>query len=295
MTASVFYAGSAEYATLTNTFSVSGTATDPTTVSLLVRAPGGTQTTYTYAGGDITKSATGVYTMDVACTSEGMWTYVWTGTGTASDIQAGSWNVFSTSLHQTYCTLEELKDARHIVPTDTVDDHALLQRLVRSARAIDTRCRGLGGHFYLDSTTSTMTYLVQGSTTREPDGDVLLVDDFGSSSITVQTGDGTNWTTVDSTGYDLLPDNAIARGQPITAVKLISSKWLSRYARVIGYLGWPSVPPNVSEANLLLANRRHFRRESPEGVAGYGAEGAVRVSRFDPDIEDLLEDYIKVA
>ena len=35
--------------TLTNTFKVSGTATDPTTISLVVTDPAGTATTYTYA------------------------------------------------------------------------------------------------------------------------------------------------------------------------------------------------------------------------------------------------------
>jgi hypothetical protein len=56
--------------------------------------------------------------------------------------------------------------------------------------------------------------------------------------------------------------------------------------------GWPSVPPEVEEAALLLANRRWMRRNSPEGVAGFGGEGPIQVSRFDSDIEDLLQPFI---
>lgn len=75
--------------TLTNTFAVSGTATDPTTVSLVVTDPTGSATTYTYAGGTITKSATGVYTKNITASTAGRWAYTWTGTGTAADVATG--------------------------------------------------------------------------------------------------------------------------------------------------------------------------------------------------------------
>ena len=60
MGATVFYEGSAELATLTNTFTVSGVAIDPTTISLVITTPAGTATTYTYALGEITRSSAGV-------------------------------------------------------------------------------------------------------------------------------------------------------------------------------------------------------------------------------------------
>ena len=44
--------------TLSNTFKVSGTATDPSTITLVITDPAGTATTYTYAGGTVTKSST---------------------------------------------------------------------------------------------------------------------------------------------------------------------------------------------------------------------------------------------
>lgn len=48
------------------------------------------------------------------------------------------------------------------------------------------------------------------------------------------------------------------------------------------------VPENVREATRMLTSRLFRRRLSPEGVAGFGDFGAVRVSRVDPDIERLI-------
>ena len=79
--------------TLTNTFAVAGTATDPTAVTLVVTDPAGNTDTYTYAGATITKSATGVYTKNITADSAGRWTYTWTGTGTAADVESGTFDV----------------------------------------------------------------------------------------------------------------------------------------------------------------------------------------------------------
>lgn len=66
---------------LKNTFTVSGTNTDPTTVSLEVRDPSGNTDTYTYAGATITKDATGKFSKIITFDEAGWWTYEWTGTG----------------------------------------------------------------------------------------------------------------------------------------------------------------------------------------------------------------------
>lgn len=73
---------------LSAAFTVSGNATDPTAVTLKVRSPGGTISTYTYAA-DISKSSTGNYYKDVTPGSEGRWYYQWTGTGTCPAVEEG--------------------------------------------------------------------------------------------------------------------------------------------------------------------------------------------------------------
>lgn len=78
---------------LTCSFSVDEQETDPTTVTLTVKRPSGIVTSYTFAAGDITKSSTGVYTMDIAITEPGLWWYEWLGTGTAASAEQGNFVV----------------------------------------------------------------------------------------------------------------------------------------------------------------------------------------------------------
>ncbi len=69
-----------ETVTFTN---VSGTVTDPTAIKCHVENPAGTVTTYTYAAtsGNITRSSTGVYLLDITSTGLGLYEVRWTGTG----------------------------------------------------------------------------------------------------------------------------------------------------------------------------------------------------------------------
>ncbi len=67
--------------TLTATFKVGSTPTDPTTIALSVTDPSGNAASYTYAGATITKSDTGVYTKSITADEAGEWIATWTGTG----------------------------------------------------------------------------------------------------------------------------------------------------------------------------------------------------------------------
>ena len=68
---------------ITGAFTVAGTATDPTTVTLKILRPAGTSAlTYTYAAAEITKDSVGNYHKDITIDTEGEWYYRWIGTGT---------------------------------------------------------------------------------------------------------------------------------------------------------------------------------------------------------------------
>ena len=97
--------------TLTNTFKVSGTATDPTAISLVITDPAGTATTYTYAGNTITKSSVGVYTKSVTVSTAGRWAFKWTGTGTAADVESDVFDVapLDPSAASPFATVAELE------------------------------------------------------------------------------------------------------------------------------------------------------------------------------------------
>lgn len=188
-----------------------------------------------------------------------------------------------------YIDLAELKASRRVPASNVQDDLTLQARITRASRAIDTRCRGEGGHFYADSTATARTYKLRGRTVAGYDGVLLLVDDISSlTDLVIEYGNGSSWSAV--TDYEAEPENALARGRAIEALR--RAGWGSDRVRVTARWGWPVVPDNVREATWLLANRRYVRKDSPEGVANWSQEGAIRVSRFDPDIEDLLTPYI---
>jgi hypothetical protein len=189
-----------------------------------------------------------------------------------------------------YATLVELKTARKIPLSDTADDTALTRALTRASRAIDDRT---GRRFWLDGTTSARTGATRGRVAPDDgDGELLLVDDIASTTdLVVELGDGTTWTAV--ADFFPEPDNALTDSRAITGLRRDRGLWCtSRRWRITAVWGWPAVPDPIAEATVLLANRRFMRRDSPEGVAGWSNEGPVRVSRFDPDIEDLVAPYV---
>jgi hypothetical protein len=225
-----------------------------------------------------------VYTKDVACTEDGTWQYVWVGTGTAQDVVVGTWAVTPTDRGKPYATLEELKAARRI--TGSADDAALIKVLVVASRQID---RKTGRRFYLDTSATARTYNIAGRVTR--DGR-LLVEDIGSTTgLAVAVGYDSSFSTVSSSVL-YGPDNALAWGRPITQLYTAIGCWTDRQVRVTACWGWPEVPAEISQAALLLANRLYMRKDSPEGIAGSAEWGALRLSRWDPDVEALLAPFI---
>ena len=78
---------------LKGTFTVSSVNTDPTTIILKVKDSDGTISTYTYAGGTITRSATGIYYKDVTVSNDGLWYYRFEGTGAVIAAGEGSFEV----------------------------------------------------------------------------------------------------------------------------------------------------------------------------------------------------------
>lgn len=187
-----------------------------------------------------------------------------------------------------YATLDELKALRRIDLSDTTDDAILQARLTRASRAIDDRC---GRRFYADDTASERIFPVGGRLVQRRYGESLIVDDISSlTDLAVSSHNGE--TTVSLSDLRFEPDNALARGLPIQNLLRHNAWWGFGDVHVTARWGWPSVPDAVAEACLLLANRRYFRKDSPEGVAGQGTEGPIRLSRFDPDVEDLIESYV---
>lgn len=294
MSATVFYESSTELATLTNTFSVNGAATDPTTVSLAVTTPSGVTTTYTYAGATITKTGTGVYAKDITCSEAGDYVAVWTGTGTAADVVEVRWSVFALNANL-YVTVEALKSRFGI--DDDVDDF----ELTRAVRAASRRVESYTGRerFWRDATVQVREF--DASNSRCCPVPVGISTATGLIVKTDEDGDGTfeRTLTID-TDYILRPRNAAAMdpAHPYNEVWLADNYTFPIPAngrsgvQITARFGWPEVPDDVREAALILSHRLFKRKETATGVVGFDGGGiTVRLSRTDPDVAELLNPY----
>jgi hypothetical protein len=290
VSATVFFAGGDEFATLQNVFKVSGVPTDATTVTLTVTDPTGTTSTPS-----VTHVSTGTYSANVACTTDGIWSYKWDGTGAASDIAEGTWTVGPSALNQNYCTVEELKSRLGI--TDTADDFELGLAAAGASRSIDE----ITGRYFWRGT-DTRTYVPE-SITRQPLDDLVSVTTLKVD----RDGDGVfeeTWTQGTDYALEVAPGkyNPAAKGEqwPYTAAVVITGGKLFPYVwmwshldriQVAGTFGWPAVPLNVKNAALIAAADLFRLKDAPFGVAGFGEFGAVKITA-NPRVMSLLKRYI---
>jgi len=291
MGATVFYQDGAEFADLANTFRVNGTPTDPTSVTLTVTDPAGVTSSpsITHVNG------TGLYTAQVACTLTGIWTYLWEGTGTASDAQAGTWTVTTVQLNQRYCSVEELKSRLNI--SDTADDFEIILAVDAASRSID---EVTGRYFWRG--TDTRTYVPQSIYRQD-------IDDLAVSTGLVlkadRDGDGIfeeTWTLGTDYQLEVAPwrYNPAAKGEqwPYTGFSIIGPKYIpivwpwshQDRIQVTGVFGWPAVPSTVKQAALIAAADLFRLKDAPFGIAGFG-EFAVRIQQ-NPRVMQLLKRYI---
>jgi len=299
--ATVFWGSSADIATLTNIFSVSGVDTDPATVSCVITDPTGTAVTHTYLGAvpaDISKVMTGEYQLLVPCATPGLWSYVWIGTGAASDIQAGTFTVNPTSVAQYYTSVEELQE--RIGLSSASQPLSQLMAVQAAASWINGYC---GRHFY--QLTETRTY-VPYNIYELPIDDIVSVSSFSLDYNGAGVYD-TSWT--QNVNYELARGvdefNALASGEqrPYTRARVTNvagaGNWFpfifpfSRLDRVqiTGTWGWPAVPFAVKNASLQLAVELYKLKDAPFGTAGSSDLGAITIVGTNRLIAALLEPY----
>jgi hypothetical protein len=194
-----------------------------------------------------------------------------------------------------YIQRESLKASLRI--RDDVEDELLDDAIHSSCRAVDNEC---GRRFWLDPAPVTRIFTPQGRISRADPArcaESFIVDDIGvTTGIVVEIGYGSTWTDVTSS-VEFLPENALARGRPVTSLLRVVGWPLSEdeRLRVTTRWGWPSIPAEVVTASRILTTRRYRRKDSPEGVAASDAWGPVRVTRVDPDVEALLQPLRRYA
>jgi hypothetical protein len=173
--------------------------------------------------------------------------------------------------------------------TDTARDTLISRALTSASREID---RKTSRRFWLDASASARVYNPFERVVRDDRGELLLTDDIGSlTGLVVEVGMTGSWTAL--TEYETHPDNALAKGEPVTGILLPTGHWGSdrTRVRVTARWGWPAVPDDIEQAARMLAARLYRRKDSPEGVAGSAEWGLVRVPRLDPDVAALIEPF----
>lgn len=190
-----------------------------------------------------------------------------------------------------YVSLALVKKALRI--TDDIDDEILELSIGAASREIDGYCERV---FY--ATTETRVFVPRDSFTVE-------IDDLSSlTTLKTSTGGDTFDTTWSASDLQLEPVNGVAGGleSPATRIRAIGEyvfptfepRNVNHYeatVQVTGTFGFTPIPVAVEQAALLLTLRQYRRYESPLGVAGFDAMGAVRVGRIDPDVQKLIDPF----
>jgi len=189
-----------------------------------------------------------------------------------------------------YCTLAEVKSALRL--TDNADDGLLEKAIESASRRIDGYC---GRFFYKTSSASINIYPINEYLLRMP-------EDLATSTVTIKidtAANGTYATTlVQGVDYILEPTNAALRGYPYVHARMVGGATFPLYVtpsfptvQVTAQWGWNAVPSDVSQACVLLSMRQFARLNAALGVVGF-ADMALQVRAVDPDVRDLLNQYV---
>jgi hypothetical protein len=198
------------------------------------------------------------------------------------------------SITNGYATLEEFKQwatSRGETASTAADDDAVIEDIIEQAsRYID----GMAGRrFYADAADVTRTYTAEDDT-------LVFIDDLSATPTSLKVdydGDRTYATTVASTDYDLLPENAAANGQPYTMLEM---RWSAtdyfpderKGVQVVGKWGFPSVPTDIKNACLMIALNVYQGRRGQVNNAGAISVTAAGVVIRPSDVPDLASQII---
>lgn len=196
-----------------------------------------------------------------------------------------------------YTTLAAVRFMLNISNASDTTNDTYIEKIVQAvSRSIDEHCHR---RFY--TTTSDETRYYDGL-----DYDVCLTDDIISIT-TLKTDDDNDRvyeTTWETTDYDPKPDNYSLDAKPIMWLEISPNgdytfPGHSKSVQIVGKFGWcalANVPDDVSQAALLQSVRIFKRmKEAPFGVVGSSDMGTtVVIPKFDPDVEMLLNKYVRL-
>jgi hypothetical protein len=258
------------------------------TVSIAVTKPDGTS----FTAPTVTSPSTGYYQAETFVPdATGVWTFIWSVSGTVTDVSGGSFLVTASSVHTAlggpYATRAKMKRRMGIPDSNTTQDSDIDDELLSASNAINSFCGRQFGR-------------VEVATARQyPNGlngiDIddaysltgMLIDDVAYSSTTwiAEPLDGV------VNGVPGWPFTRLARPFGTHPIYLSRRGYPTTLVTVTALWGWAQVPPNVHSACLLLAADGLKSKDAPFGVAGFG-DYVVRV-RANPKVKELLDPYVR--
>lgn len=198
------------------------------------------------------------------------------------------------ALVNAYCTVEELR--AHLSDVDSRLTTDTLERAITAAsRGVDEWC---GRRFWTDPAPVARTFRPEGRCVVEV-GDISTTVGLVVETDPSYDGSWSQAWTLDA-DFELGPDNADADGGAYAWTELRSiggRRWPiaeRRTLRVTARWGWSQVPGQVTSATILRAAALFTRKDSPAGVSTFGDFAAVRISRRDPDVIELLTPFQRV-
>ena len=196
-----------------------------------------------------------------------------------------------------YTTLAAVRAMLGITNAADTGNDTYIENIIEAvSRSIDEHCHR---HFF--TTTADETRYFQGL-----DHEMCLTDDIITITTlkTDEDGDRTYEKTWATTDYDPKPDNYSLDSKPIMWLVCAPNGTLyfpkeSKAVQIVGKFGYctlDNVPKQIAQAALLQSVRLFKRmREAPFGVVGASDMGtAIVISKFDPDVELLLQPFVRL-
>lgn len=186
-----------------------------------------------------------------------------------------------------YVDLDDLKATLNLAGTSFADDDSD-SAIACASNGIDFL---LGRSFTLSEQEETRLFACEHA-------DMAPIDDLNTlaSLLVDRDGDGTyEETWVEGTQFRLEPLNAPNHSAPWTHVRALAGYQLPTLplstVRVTGLFGWENPPEGIVEATKIVAAKMIIRKKSaPLGIV-MSQEFAVRIARFDPDVQFAIAPY----
>lgn len=256
--------------TISTTFKVGATLTDPSTITLTVRKPDGTSTVYVYnTDVELVKDSTGTYHLDVTTPTSGVWSWHWKSTGAAAGGDDGSFSVEVSLLTVPgFCSLDDIHTVRQDV-TAGARDELIMMMIAGATSAIEADPSVAGRQFLIDAAASDRYFPLAGCDRDR----IVLIDDLSAAPTQAEVldADGASVQTL-VVATDLVAEPRNRRSsEPITSLRLRSSVTIAHTyeLRVRGIWGWPAVPGYIREACVetvvdWMKNHQALTAQSPD-------------------------------